>query len=36
MATSSGAALAIKASYYLLGAVVIVFVGMLILTVMHP
>ena len=37
MGTSNGAgAFAIKASYYLVGAVVLVFVGMLILTVMHP
>ena len=37
METSSGAAaFAIKASYFVIGAVVIVFIGMLILTVMHP
>jgi hypothetical protein len=37
METSNGAAaFAIKVSYYVVGAVVLVFVGMLILTVMHP
>lgn len=37
MAPSSGTtAFAIKASYYVIGAVVIVFIAMLALTVMHP
>jgi hypothetical protein len=37
METGNGAAaFAIKASYFVVGAVIIVFVGMLILTVMHP
>jgi hypothetical protein len=37
METSSGAAaFAIKASYFVIGAVVIIFIGMLALTVMHP
>ncbi len=34
--SSSATAFAVKASYYVIGAVVIVFVGMLALTVMHP
>jgi hypothetical protein len=37
MGTSNdAAAFAIKASYYFLGAVAIVFIAMLALTVMHP
>ncbi len=37
MAPSSGTtAFAIKASYYVIGAVIVVFIGMLALTVMHP
>jgi len=37
MSTSTGtAAFAIKAGYYLLAVVVVVFIAMLALTVMHP